>query len=190
MLASMNDEGVVLIEEGGVTRQALLEERADLLVRFFTPQDAVAFEDAASVGIDYEDKMLSGVKKNGVRSFRADAVNSEQLFAQFRGGGGKEFVERALIAVAEKANESLQLSCLLPKVAGRADQTSQMPERNLFDRSGRKEFFAAKRGDGPLNVGPTGVLGQDGADDDFKAGAAGPPMLRPQNTEECIIIQR
>ncbi len=42
----------------------------------------MAIKDAAGVGIDDEDGMLTSIKKNGVGGFRADAFEVEQFIAK------------------------------------------------------------------------------------------------------------
>lgn len=59
---------------------------------------------------------------------------------------------------------------------------------DFFDGVGSEEFFAAEIFDGGGDVGPAGVLDEDGADDDFKGSAAGPPMLGAVSGEEGVVI--
>jgi len=188
MFARVTDEGVVFIEEGGVGGQALFEEGANFLVGGFGASQRVTLENAPSVGIDDEDFMIAGVQEDGVGGFRANAVDGKELLAELAGGGGQELVERALVVLAKEANEGLELPGFLAEIAGGADELSESREGHAFDARGGEEFFAAERGEGALDVGPSCVLGEDGADDDFETSAAGPPMLRTMSTKQCVII--
>lgn len=49
----------------------------------------MALDDAASISIDDEDRVISGIKKDGICCLGADAVEREQLFAQLSGWLGK-----------------------------------------------------------------------------------------------------
>jgi len=46
----------------------------------------------------------------------------------------------------------------------------------------------AQLANGAFDVGPRSVLGEDGADDDFEAGAAGPPVLRAVSGEKRVEV--
>lgn len=148
----------------------------------------VAFEDAARVGVDGEDGMIAGVEQDGVGSFGADAVDGEELFAKEGSGSGEHFVERALVMAAQKLDKGFEFAGLLAEIAGRANQLGKTRERNAFERGRGEQFFAAKGDDGFLDVGPAGALGKDGADDDFEASAAGPPVLRTIGLEKCVVV--
>jgi hypothetical protein len=87
-----------------------------------------------------------------------------------------------------KASEGFELAGLLAKVAGGANQTSEAGGGYALDGAKRKKPFAVKIGDGTLDVGPGSVLSENGADDDLKAGAAGPPVLRAICGEERFVI--
>lgn len=67
---------------------------------------------------------------------------------------------------------------------------SEMRGGNAFDGGGSEQFFTAQGGNGALDVGPTGVLSEDGADDDLEAGLAGPPELRAMSAEQSVIVKR
>jgi len=82
MFASVNDKGMVLVEEWRVKRKIAMEELLNLVVRVFSMSEIVAFKNAAGVCIDDEDRMRAGVEKDRVGGFRADAVDREELFAE------------------------------------------------------------------------------------------------------------
>jgi len=90
--------------------------------------------------------------------------------------------------LSEKADEGFQLFRFLAEVAGRANELGEFGEWDYFDGAGREELRTAEVGDGRFDVGPCGVLDQDGADDDLEAGAAGPPVLRAVGGEESVVV--
>jgi hypothetical protein len=59
------------------TAQGLLKEFAQILVMCVRAGDSVAFQDAAGVGVDHENRMLAGVEQDGVRGLRANPVQRE-----------------------------------------------------------------------------------------------------------------
>ena len=60
--------------------------------------------------------------------------------------------------------------------------------RDFFEGARSEEFCAAKMLDGGGDVGPRSVLDEDGADDDFKGGAAGPPVLGTMGSKESVEV--
>lgn len=55
----MDDEGVKLVEEPVIGRKAVLEERAKVIVGMARGGQGVAFEDAARVGVNDEDRVAA-----------------------------------------------------------------------------------------------------------------------------------
>lgn len=121
MFAGLNDECVVLVEKRSVGRKAVFEERANFVIRGTGVNEAVALEDAAGVGVDNENFVLSGVEKDGVGSLRTNAVNSQELLTELCGGRGKEFVEGALILAAKEGDKFLEFACFLAEITGGAN---------------------------------------------------------------------
>ena len=56
------------------------------------------------------------------------------------------------------------------------------------DGGWREELGGAEIGDGTLDVFPGSALREDRTDDDFEAGAAGPPVLGTVRGEECVEV--
>ena len=59
----------------------MLEAGFNVVVVSVARRPTVAGEDAAGVGVHHETLVATGVKQDGVRRFRADAVDGEQLLA-------------------------------------------------------------------------------------------------------------
>lgn len=81
------------------------------------------------------------------------------------------------------AHKFLEFARLLTKIPRRTNQFAQPGERDAFKGCRREHFCATHLGDGPFHVGPTGILRQDGPDDDLEPGTPRPPMLRAVCTE-------
>ena len=81
-----------------------------------SPAKSVPLENAADVGIDDEDGMISGVKRNRVGGFRCDAIQVQKLLAEFLGRLQKKFLQRALVMVVEKFDKCLEPRRFLAKI--------------------------------------------------------------------------
>ncbi len=171
-----------------VTRKRGFNQGPEFLVGHVFGDEAVAGEDALGVGVDDEDIFVAGIKKDGVGGFRANAVDGEELFAQCECGGAEHAGEGAGIFGAEEAHEGFQSFGLLAEIARGADQRSEASGGDAFEGERSQKAFTAKIGDGAFDVGPRGVLGEDGADDDFEGGTGRPPVLWAEVVEEGLVI--
>src|SRR5262245_6947546 len=136
MLSGMDDERVEFVEEVVIARERGFESGAEVLIGGFGMGEAVAFEDAAGVGIDDEDGMLAGIEEDGVGGFGADAAKSEKLFAEALGGGSEQAVERAAVLGEEKSNEGLESLGFLAEVARRAEASGKSCWTDATDYDG------------------------------------------------------
>ena len=177
-LAGTNDQGVEFIIQRHVGREAALEEATDFFVGVLCSGELMTLEHAPRVGVNHEDRVLAGVEENGIRGFRADAVDREELLAQNRRNCAEHFSKRSVVFVAQKARECFQRPGFLAKVAGRTDQAREARRGKRGDGVGREKFPAAQIADGQLDVGPGSILRQNSADDDLETRSAGPPALR------------
>jgi len=176
------------VEELGIRQKVLLEEEPDFIVLGFGRSESVALEDAAGVSVHDENGMIACIEENGVGGFRADAMDGEELLPQSFCGNAEHSRERTRKLLLDEAREGLQLFGFLAKVAGRADESGKTRRGDVQHCGDREEFLAAEIGDGALDVGPGSVLREDGADDDFEARAAGPPVLGAIGRHEGFII--
>jgi hypothetical protein len=88
----------------------------------------------------------------------------------------------------EKGDKFLKFAGFLSKITGGSDQRGEFGDRDTTESRGGKQTIAAQGDNGALNVSPSGVLGEDGADDDFEAGPCGPPFLRSVGSKEELVI--
>ncbi len=137
----------------------------------------MALKNAPRVGIHNKDG-----------GFWADAVNSEELQPQGGGGSAEHRGERAAMFFSEKRYERLEFAGFLAEIARGTDEAGEFGLGNQVDGGGSEEFGVAEIGDGAGGVNPGGVLDEDGADDDFEGGAAGPPVLLALGVKERIKI--
>jgi len=188
MFAGVDDESVKFVEELVVERKSGMEQLAKLFVVGFGLSEAVAFEDAAGVGVDDENRVPASIEKNGIGGFWSDAAQGKELLTKNRGRGGEEFAERAAVFTVEKPHKGLQGFCFLPEVARGAEQRGELRRACPSHGRGRKQASAAQIGNGVFDVGPGSVLREDGADDDFETSASGPPVLWAVGSEKRVEV--
>jgi|SRR6516225_11131147 len=145
-------------------------------------------ENATRVGVDDEDGMIAGVKKNGVCRFWANAVDPEELFAKLGGGCGEHGLEGIAVLLLKELDEGFELARFLAEITGGANETGQAKNGNFCKGGGSEQFRGAEMGDGARGVYPGGVLDEDGTNDDFEGGPGGPPALLAVSAEQGIII--
>src|SRR5258708_22721280 len=148
----------------------------------------MALQNAPRVGIHNKDRVICCVEQDGIRGFRTDAVNTQELLAQICGGSAEHYRKGAAMFFSEKNHKLLELAGFLPEVAGRTDEAGE-PRLGTFIKSGRpKQFRLAQIGDGACGVYPRGVLNQDGADDYFEGRPPRPPVLRAVRLKKGVKV--
>ena len=83
------------VQELVIDGKSRLKHVTDFVVGKFRMGVTVAFQDATSVGVDYEYGMFAGVEEDGVGGFRADAAKGEKLSAKNVGASGEKAGEGA-----------------------------------------------------------------------------------------------
>jgi hypothetical protein len=185
----VDDEGVKFVEELVVGGKRGLKHFADFVVRKLRVSVAMAFKDATSVGVDYENGMFAGVEKNAVGGFRADATQLQELIAEDCGGCSEKAREGAAVRAEKKVYEGLKRFGFLPEVAGGAEKLRESRGTNAAESFRRKHACIAQVADGAFDVGPGSILREDGADNNFQAGPARPPVLGAMSLEERVKIR-
>ena len=148
----------------------------------------MTYENAARVGVDDEDGMIAGVKKNGVCRFWADAVDPEELFAKLGGGRGEHGLEGIAVLLLKELDEGFEPARFLAEITGGANETGKAKKGNSCEGGGSEEFRSAEIGDGARGVHPGGVLDEDGTNDNFEGCPGGPPALLAVSAEQGIVI--
>src|SRR5258706_3598525 len=138
----------------------------------------MALQNPPRVGIHNKDRVICCVEQDGIRGFRTDAVNTQELLSQLCGGSTEHCRKGAAMFFSEKNHKLLELAGFLPEVAGRTDEAGELRLGNFFNSRRPKQFRLAQIGDGACGVYPRGVLNQDGADDYFEGRPPRPPVLR------------
>ncbi len=162
-----------------VVGEVVFEGSAEGLVFDVGRDDAVAGEDAAGIDIDDEDGVVAGIEEDVVGGLGADAVECQEFFAQFTEGALGEVGHVTSVVGDEVFRKDAESFGLLPEVTGGAECGFEGGGIDIEEGLGRKEVLVFEVLDGSFDVGPGGVLGEDGADGDFEGAVAGPPVGGP-----------
>ncbi len=175
---------MVLVEKGGIARQAALEEGAERFIADAGRNQAVAGQDPARVGVDDEDRTARRVEEDGVRRLRADPRHGQEVRAQFGKGGALQTLEPPAEALPEKLEEGPEASRLDSVGSRRADQAGQLLRWKRAEPVAIQEPSCPEPRQGPLHVRPGRVLGENRADGDLQGALAGPPPLGTEVIQE------
>ena len=178
---------MVLVEPGRVTRQPVREEGRHRIVRGAEIHPPVPRQRAARVGVRDKDGTQRGVEQDTVRGFRPDAVDRKQFGAQRPGRHCEQPVESAAKAIEQPLDKRPQPACLDVEVAGWANQLRQHGGRGRPQRAGRQPPRSPQVRDRALDIGPGGMLREDGADDRLERRARRPPALRSPAREQGVV---
>jgi hypothetical protein len=182
-LADLHDLRVELVVETDVLRQRRLEKPLHAVVVDVLRRQPVPREEPLRVGVDHERRPVQRVEQDRVGRFRPDPIEVQQL--------GAQDVERRLRIVAQPPRDDrLQALRLEVVVAGGPDDLGEATDVDVADALGIEQLRALEVVDGLLDVGPGGVLGEDGADDDLEGGIRGPPPPRAVAPQEDVEVPR
>src|SRR5258708_30738283 len=92
----------------------------------------MALQNAPRVGIHNKDRVISCVEQDGIRGFRTDAVNTQELLSQLCGGSAEHCRKGAAMLFSEKNHKLLELAGFLPEVAGRTDKAGDVALGDVF----------------------------------------------------------
>ena len=182
-----HQQGVELVEERRIGRQACLEKRARVLVADAGGNEAMTNEHATGVGVGHEHWPTGGVEKNRVSRLGPQSRDGEQLTAQRAERSPAQPAKVATRARQEPAGEVGQPSGFEPPCAGRADQGAQRRDIGGRQADRLQQAGAAQPGDGPSGAGPRRVLHQDRPDGDLEGRARRPPTLRAMVGEQRAV---
>src|SRR5258708_32509199 len=101
----------------------------------------MALQNAPRVGIHNKDRVICCVEQDGIRGFRTDAVNTQELLSQLCGGSVEHCRKGAAMLFSEKNHKLLELAGFLPEVAGRTDEAGGLPVGDVFKRGRTKEIL-------------------------------------------------
>src|SRR5437588_9742571 len=95
----------------------LLDEYANFIVLRLGSDDSVSFKYSSRVGIHHKNRMVAGIKQNGIGGFWSNSVQRQQLGAKLLSRLRKHTVQRTAILGIQKLNKCLDLPGFLPEVS-------------------------------------------------------------------------
>ncbi len=107
-------------------------------------RESMALQNAPRVGIHNKDRVICCVEQDGIRGFRTDAVNTQELLSQLCGGSVEHCRKGAAMLFSEKNHKLLELAGFLPEVAGRTDEAGELRLGNFFKSGRPKQFCLAQ----------------------------------------------
>src|ERR1051325_7864515 len=110
---------------------SLFDHCADFFVAGFLIDDAVPQQNATCVCVHHKYRMIAGVEQNGVGSFRANAVELQQLCSKLCRRLSKHAGERTGVVAIEERDECLEIPRFLAEVAGRTNQLFEFIDRQF-----------------------------------------------------------
>jgi hypothetical protein len=80
---------------------------ADVFIGGFFWQNAVPIENAPGVSIHHENRVISGIEKNGIRSLRPYAVQAQQFLAELWGRLREQFAKGSAVMLIQEGYKRL-----------------------------------------------------------------------------------
>ena len=175
------EEGVKLVEERHLGGQAPVKQFLPVTV---LAHDAVrnntqALQNTDSIGVDNEGRLAGSIDQDIVGRLRADAVDGQQLPAQWSGILDKHPVQIAAIMLQDVGGEGLELGGLGVEIARGPDDFRQFLLGTGRDGREGPAVRGFEVGQGQFHVLPGSGLGEDGPNYHIKGTVAGPPMPGP-----------
>lgn len=164
-----------------------LAKSFDLMIVGGLLNPAVSRKDSLGVGVDDERRMISGVEKNAVRSFRPDAADAQQLFAGGLGILLEKGIQRTSIMAHDSGDERFETFGFDIIIAGRTNKLGQRILLPLVDGADVQGAVSFEVLNGLLDVLPIGVLGKNGADANFKRTFPRPPTPVPRISPHLLV---
>jgi hypothetical protein len=131
LLAVLDDEGMIFVEQGRIGGEVLHEEGAELFVTGALPDQTEADKEPPRVGIHHERRFTAGIEEDRVAGLRADARDHKELIAQLTPVPGEEPFQAPAVAGKEPVNEGLESLGLDIEEAGRPDDLSEPLDRDV-----------------------------------------------------------
>src|ERR1700685_1993682 len=86
-------------------------------------------ENAPSIGIHHENRMIAGVEKDGIGGFGADAIQIEEFFSKSFCRPRQQSRQRASVFLVQKHDEKFQPPGLLTEITGGTNQALEFSQR-------------------------------------------------------------
>ena len=193
--ADSNGERMCFIEKlgvigWGIKREGVACKRNERLIAFVAARvqdQLMAVGDAAKVFVGQRDGVSESVKQDGIGRFPADTGESQKPAAKVCGWTGRKQFERASELVVHKGNKCFERRRLASVKAAGTNESLQMFKRDRTEPIEAQGSGGSKVGKRTFDGFPCGVLGEIGADHDFKGSLSGPPVLWAISPNKQIV---
>jgi hypothetical protein len=188
-LAGFDQQGMKLIEKPLICRQMLVKKALRGLVTVLRRNQFMPRQNTARISIGNKERLLAGIEQNGVRGFRAQASERQQLRPGRILRLCKQRVQRTLVDGVKPLDECPDRPRLLPEVPCRTNTRFKLRNRGLPQSGPAQQAGVSKARNGPGSILPCRVLGKDGAEDDLQASACRPPALAAELPKERFVVR-
>jgi ABC-type nitrate/sulfonate/bicarbonate transport system substrate-binding protein len=187
LLAGADEEGVKLVEEGGVMGQVSHEERLHGGIVRVGRDQLVPCQDAPRVGIDDEDRPAGGIERDGVGRLRSHTGNPAKLGAKRGEREGEQPAKAPSVAPRDVPGEGAEPAGLHAERPGGPDEPGEPGRGQPEDAREVEDSGGAQPRDRPLGVAPGCILREDRPDHDLETGAGRPPALRAVPPMQAVV---
>ena len=175
---------MVLVVEGHVGTERLLDPRADGLVALAALEQPEADEDPAGIGVDHEHRPPEGIEQDVVGRLGSDPGDGEEALTQL--AGRKPGKAREPARGPEGLAQRTQSPRLDVEISRRPQRLGQLIDGQGEDGLGGQGDALGETRQRPLDVGPGGILGQDRADHDLEGRLGRPPALGAVGAQQVL----
>lgn len=187
LLSRSNDKGMEFVEKGGISRQSVGEKGLHGGIIGVLLDDAMPEQYTVRVSVNYENRPVGGVQQDAVRGLRSNTPHGQQIFPKNVGLVKQHSVEFSRILPDDHLQEILQAKGFDIKIAGRPDQFGKDLQRDGRKAGKGEKSCCLQIGNSLFNIGPTGVLGEDGTNSDLERTVARPPVLRAEAGQQLVV---
>lgn len=175
-LGHRDQQGVELVEQGGIRRQVTLQERPRVLIAHAGAEEPMARQHPAGVGVGHKHRSPRRIEENGIRGLRPHALHREKPLAK---GAERPPTHRAPTPRLpdQPAGEGAEPPGLQAVAPGRSDEVGERRRRQGQEALGPQEAPGPERLHRSCRIRPGGVLRQDRSHRDLEGAPGGPPAL-------------
>ena len=178
---------MVFIEQSAVLFQIIREQFLNHVIIIRLIDDFMPAQNAVRIGINDKNRFPGCIQNHGISGLRPDPLDGQQFFPQECCRLAKEQIKITIPFFVNQGKKILQTLCLDIIIPCRPNIFGQLfLGKGRHCRKGQQTVFF-QVGNGPFNIFPIGILGQNGPDHDFKWSLPGPPVRGAEKSRETFI---
>ncbi len=180
-----HDERVVFIIEGRIPWQGALKPGPQAFICLLAAYETKPREESASIGINDKDGTPKCVENNVISSLRTHAVDTEERRPQRPRLHPVQCLQPP--SIDNPLAQSPKPALLHVIVTCRTQRIRQNVHRQSHYSPRLQYHHPPQPIEGPFDIGPRGILGQDRSHHDLKRGIGRPPMPRPVMSKKIAV---